>query len=257
MEQTIRHSLWLTFLLYLIISFFNTAGLASHFEPNLWIANTWAAALEIGDVTLLLGTLKRKRDGKPYGGYLITFLISLAVSIAANVAEWTNNFLGGNFIYTSLHEFAYPWIIPTLLGVTIPALMLATGSMLSDFSEDNKNTDTKAKEYSELSLMNGNGNGHHQINTVNQMEDTGRENKNDNQIEPLSNHKENFQKELSQDKIIDAPLRTPNIEKITGPKLSYEELFSKSVQELSDQFNVSKKTIYNWRARAQKEKKPA
>ncbi|MBI3605213.1 MAG: hypothetical protein HY202_04200 [Nitrospirae bacterium] len=115
MKQLFRKALWSTFLLYLSVSYVNTAGLAAHFEPNWWISNLWALGLEIGDITLMLGTLKRGQEGKPYGGYLATFLVSLAVSVAANVAEWTNNFLGNDAIYTSLHNFEYPWIIRGLL----------------------------------------------------------------------------------------------------------------------------------------------
>ena len=84
MERSIRNALWATFFLYLSVSFVNTARLAAHFEPNLWICNLWALAVEVGDVTLLLGTLKRKALEKPYRGYLATFLVSLSVSISAN-----------------------------------------------------------------------------------------------------------------------------------------------------------------------------
>lgn len=115
MELVFKKALWVTFLLYLGVSFVNTAGLASHFEPNWWICNVWSLAVEIGEITLLIGTLKRKREGKPYGGYLATFLVSLAVSIAANVLEWTNSFLGNDIIYQGLHQFEYPWVVPALL----------------------------------------------------------------------------------------------------------------------------------------------
>ncbi|MFI5305284.1 MAG: hypothetical protein ACHQYP_10895, partial [Nitrospiria bacterium] len=37
-------------------------------------------------------------------------------------------------------------------------------------------------------------------------------------------------------------------------KLSYDDLFSVSVKELSERYNVTQKTIYNWRNRAQLEK---
>lgn len=136
MDVLIRRSLWATFLLYLTVSYVNTARLASEFETNILMCNLWALAVEMGDVTLLLGTLKRKKAGKPYFGYMMTFLVSLAVSVAANGMEGTNTFLGNNVVFTSLHEFQYPWILPWLLGITVPALMLATSSMLADFSSD-------------------------------------------------------------------------------------------------------------------------
>src|ERR1700693_4016617 len=127
MDKLFEKSLWLNFAMYLSVSYINTVGLASHFETNGIICNIWGFAVEVGDITLMIGTLKRKKSGKPYGLYLTVFLISLAVSIAANVLEWTNSFLGNDVIYQGLHQVEFPWVVPTLLGITIPALMFATG----------------------------------------------------------------------------------------------------------------------------------
>jgi len=272
MENYFRHALWATFLLYLSVSYVNTAGLAAHFEPNVWICNLWALAVEVGDITLLLGTLKRKAQGKAYGGYLATFLVSLAVSLAANVAEWTNNFIGNNSLYNALHDFSNPWMIPALLGVTIPALMLATGSMLSDFLIENKikgQIDPKEKEVPKLDFSIPTQD---LIKPVGPLNPSARErastdcvsNRSDIQIKPQKNLTDisespsqisgEFNSESPENKLRPASLIKPGRKRAGRFKLSYDELFSVSVKELSERLNVTQKTVYNWRNRAQIEK---
>ena len=46
MDQIIRRALWVTFVLYLSVSYVNTAGLASHFETNFWVCNLWSLAVD-------------------------------------------------------------------------------------------------------------------------------------------------------------------------------------------------------------------
>ncbi|MFI5304872.1 MAG: hypothetical protein ACHQYP_08775, partial [Nitrospiria bacterium] len=269
MENYFRYALWATFLLYLTVSYVNTAGLAAHFEPNVWICNLWALAVEVGDVTLLLGTLKRKVQGKAYGGYLATFLVSLAVSLAANVAEWTNNFIGNNTLYHALHDFSNPWMIPALLGVTIPALMLATGSMLSDFLIENKingQIDSKVKEMPEMDFsiptqdlikpvvpMNISAGEDASTDWVNNRSDVRiNPQKNLNDIsESPSQIRGEFNNTSPEIQLQAESLSKTGRRRSSRSKLSYDDLFSVSVKELSERYNVTQKTIYNWRNRAQ------
>ena len=218
--------------MYLFVSYFNTERLASHFEPDWFISNLWALAVEVGDVTLLIGTLRRKRQGKTYAGYFVTFLISLAVSVAANVAEASNYFLGNDAVYNALHEFIYPWIVPALLGVTIPALMLATGSMLSDFD----NSRTSDKPYDSFT---GNGlvlNGQVENSHETDMAPNG-------DPETIS---EPTPAPATQDRVpVSVAAETTNNE-VTKP--SPQELATMSVEELCKTFSVSRRTAYRWKS---------
>jgi hypothetical protein len=237
MDKIIEKALWCTFILYLTVSYVNTARLASEFETNFIMCNLWAMAVEIGDVTLLLGTLRRKREGKPYLGYMATFIISLAVSVAANGLEGTNTFLGNNMVFTSLHEFQYPWILPWILGLTIPALMLATSSMLADFSLAITKTGTiglmdqsPAQDLKTLEKEEPPQNFRPQINV--QILNT-----------PSSKEEENSP--------LKACLQNPQPE--AGFKIKKgdfpPDIFDLPIKEAASKYNVSERTIKSWRSK--------
>lgn len=236
MDKIIKNALWCTFLLFLTVSYVNTARLASEFETNVIMCHLWALAVEIGDVTLLLGTLKRKREGKPYVGYMATFMVSLAVSVAANGLEGSNTFLGNNLVFTSLHEFQYPWILPWMLGLTVPALMLATSSILADFSLDASKTvtvglmdqpichDEKAIEKEEAPQ-----NFNQQINVQILNSASSKEEKSK---PPLI---ESLQTEQSEAEIKTKKRDTPS------------DIFELTIRDAASKYNVSQSTIKRWR----------
>lgn len=190
------------------------------------------------------------------------------MSITANVAEWTNNFIGNDELYPTLHDFSYPWVIPALLGTTIPALMLATSSMLSDFSVDgqmkvpdrnqiDKPAEADLFETCDRPMMSASQDSHPIFNENPAMNSTSI----------------TFEKTLAQNSVNDSSAKdpqnetgmakSPSVGQIHDPVVNesdcataiksdpkYEKLFSKSVKELSEEYSVCKKTIYNWRAKA-------
>ncbi|MFI5304821.1 MAG: helix-turn-helix domain-containing protein [Nitrospiria bacterium] len=238
MDKIIKNALWFTFLLYLTVSYVNTARLASEFETNIIMCNLWALAVEIGDVTLLLGTLKRKREGKPYFGYMATFMVSLAVSVAANGLEGSNTFLGNNTVFASLHEFQYPWILPWMLGLTIPALMLATSSMLADFSLDiSKNVAVGIFEQST----------NQDVKTIEKEETPQNFNQQIN-VQILNTpptKKEETNTPLTRSTQLDQSEPDIEIKNRNCPP----DLFELSIRDAASKYNVSERTIRNWKAK--------
>ncbi len=119
-------------ILFLVVSFDNTRRLAENFHIGGGIHSyAFAGAVETGIIGLAVGVIVRRRQGQPAGGFVVTLLAVLLLSVVANFISGTEAFHPAFAILSKIRAWSLWWLLPLVFSATVPVLIFAFSELLA------------------------------------------------------------------------------------------------------------------------------